>query len=96
MSYYTGYVEGYQAGHAAALREIEMDANYGRRIRVSGDERGYRVYSIERDGSSHELPNVNTVTITFHKSGHAEAIVYFSKVELAVEAPRSADGVRAG
>lgn len=73
-----------------------MDANHGRRLRIQGDERSYRVYTVEPDGTTLELPNVNTVTITFHRSGHAEAIVYFSKVELQVEAPRSADGVRAG
>lgn len=75
---------------------LMTDANRGRRIRIQGDERGYRVYSVEPDGHSFELENVNTVTITFHKSGHAEAMVYFSKVELQVEAPRSPDGVRAG
>lgn len=71
------------------------DKNAGRRIRIMGDERGYRVYTVEPNGREAELP-CTSVTIHFHKSGRAEAMVYFTSPELAVEAPRASDGVRAG
>lgn len=71
------------------------DVNAGRRIRIQGDERSMRVYTVEPDGEVKELP-CTAVTIQYHKTGGAVAMVYFTPVELQVEAPRASDGVRAG
>lgn len=71
------------------------DVNAGRRVAVRGDERSYKVYTVEPDGTEKELP-CNSVTIQLHKSGNATAMVYFDMPILDVEAPRASDGVRAG
>lgn len=77
--------------------EVKMtDANKGRRLRIVGDERSYKVYTVEPDGPVRELPNVTSVTVYLHRSGICEAQVFFSNPEIVIEAPRASDGVRAG
>jgi hypothetical protein len=75
------------------------DQNKGRRVRIMGSERSYRVYTVEPDGEVRLLP-CRAVTISFHQRRDgktaAEAVVYFTSPELDVEAPRASDGVRAG
>lgn len=73
--------------------------NEGRRVRIAGDEDDLKVYTVEPDGEVREL-DCRAVTVSYIKGRdgyiHAEAMVYFSSPVLDIEAPRSADGVRAG
>ena len=76
------------------------DQNAGRRVFITGDAiAGYKVYTLEPDGTYAEL-DCRSVTITVYRdrdgSTSAIAAVYFTSPILVLEAPRHADGVRAG